>query len=64
MSKPRLVNCPVCGMPSPFEPGNAYRPFCSQRCKLIDLGQWATESYRVPAEDAPNPPESSSDSSE
>ena len=30
---------------------NKYRPFCSQRCKLIDLGQWADESYRLPAED-------------
>lgn len=27
---------------------NAWRPFCSERCKLIDLGQWASESYRIP----------------
>jgi hypothetical protein len=27
---------------------NPYRPFCSERCKLIDLGQWATEGYRIP----------------
>jgi endogenous inhibitor of DNA gyrase (YacG/DUF329 family) len=35
---------------------NRYRPFCSERCKLIDLGAWATEKYRVPVEgekDAP-----------
>jgi endogenous inhibitor of DNA gyrase (YacG/DUF329 family) len=30
---------------------NRWRPFCSERCKLIDLGQWATEKYRVPAEE-------------
>jgi len=29
----------------------AWRPFCSERCKLVDLGAWATERYRVPAED-------------
>ena len=28
--------------------GNPYRPFCSERCKLIDLGQWATGAYRIP----------------
>jgi endogenous inhibitor of DNA gyrase (YacG/DUF329 family) len=27
---------------------NPYRPFCSERCKLIDLGQWATDAYRIP----------------
>jgi endogenous inhibitor of DNA gyrase (YacG/DUF329 family) len=31
---------------------NPYRPFCSERCKLIDLGAWANEEYRVPAENA------------
>jgi uncharacterized protein len=35
-----------------WDPQNRYRPFCSERCKMIDLGAWATESYRVPvAED-------------
>lgn len=48
MTKPRLVNCPVCGKPAPFDSGNPFRPFCSERCKLIDLGQWANESYRIP----------------
>jgi endogenous inhibitor of DNA gyrase (YacG/DUF329 family) len=49
--KPRLVSCPQCGAPSPFSPDNPYRPFCSERCKLIDLGQWASETYRVPLEE-------------
>lgn len=33
---------------SPFTPDNPSRPFCSERCKMIDLGQWATENYRIP----------------
>jgi len=45
--------CPICGNPAAFSPKNPFRPFCSERCKLIDLGQWATESYRIPlAEEA------------
>jgi endogenous inhibitor of DNA gyrase (YacG/DUF329 family) len=36
-----------------------YRPFCSERCKMIDLGAWATESYRIPAEEDKDTPESS-----
>jgi endogenous inhibitor of DNA gyrase (YacG/DUF329 family) len=39
---------------APFTPANKWRPFCSQRCKMIDLGAWASESYRVPSEDDPN----------
>jgi len=46
--KPRLVPCPVCGELSEYGQDNPYRPFCSKRCKLIDLGQWATENYRIP----------------
>ena len=49
--KPRLVNCPHCGTPTPWSTANRYRPFCSERCKLIDFGAWATESYRVPVEE-------------
>lgn len=56
--KPRLVNCPICGTAAPFDSSNPFRPFCSERCKLIDLGQWATESYRVPAAEGPESPES------
>jgi endogenous inhibitor of DNA gyrase (YacG/DUF329 family) len=45
-----VVNCPQCGKPVAWNVQNAYRPFCSERCKLIDLGQWASENYRVPAD--------------
>jgi len=50
------VPCPRCGALSPFTPDNKWRPFCSQRCKVIDLGAWATESYRVP-DTSGKPPE-------
>ena len=46
--KPPIVNCPQCGKIMAWEPTNPYRPFCSERCKLIDLGQWASEAYRIP----------------
>lgn len=51
----RKVNCPRCGQPAVYAPTNPFRPFCSERCRLIDLGQWATEAYRLPAEDLPDP---------
>jgi endogenous inhibitor of DNA gyrase (YacG/DUF329 family) len=47
-SKTRLVACPNCKSLSEFSPNNAFRPFCSERCKLIDLGVWATEGYAIP----------------
>lgn len=40
--------CPNCGKESEWRQDNTFRPFCSERCKLIDLGQWATEQYRIP----------------
>ncbi len=45
----RKVRCPQCGEESPWAPENPWRPFCSERCKQIDLGCWATDSYRIPA---------------
>ena len=50
-AKPKVVACPQCGAAVVWDPGNPYRPFCSERCKMIDLGAWATESYRIPVED-------------
>jgi hypothetical protein len=44
----RTVRCPQCGTDVPWTPESKWRPFCSERCKLIDLGAWATESYRIP----------------
>lgn len=54
MSEVRTVKCPNCGAPVKWLPENPYRPFCSARCKQIDLGAWASESYRVPALSPPD----------
>lgn len=58
---PAMVACPRCGALAPFAAQNKWRPFCSERCKLIDLGDWATERYRVPQSPEPSsedePPE-------
>lgn len=51
---PRLVPCPACGKDSVFAPQNPYRPFCSARCKGVDLGAWASEQFRVPTEAPPD----------
>lgn len=45
------VKCPRCGKEVEYE-GNEFRPFCSERCKMIDFGAWADEEYALPAEGA------------
>ncbi len=41
------MKCPTCNKPVEWD-DNPFRPFCSERCKLIDLGRWVSEEYRVP----------------
>ncbi len=41
------IKCPQCSKMVAWQ-GNPHRPFCSERCRLIDLGQWADESYVIP----------------
>jgi hypothetical protein len=55
----RVVSCPRCGKSVEWTPENRYRPFCSERCRLIDFGAWATEKYRVPVTEDKDDPESS-----
>ncbi len=43
----KSTTCPICGKKSVWE-DNPFRPFCSERCRLIDLGKWASEDYRIP----------------
>ena len=52
--KPPIVTCPHCGKEHQWDTNNRFRPFCSERCKMIDLGRWASEEYRVePGEQDP-----------
>jgi len=54
---PPVVKCPTCGQRVEWSEASKFRPFCSERCKMIDLGAWATESYRVPVEDDNDAPD-------
>ncbi len=54
------ITCPHCGQKNTWTQENSAKPFCSARCKLIDLGAWADESHRIPGESVdstPPPPE-------
>ena len=58
------IACPQCGARVEWAPGSRFRPFCSERCKLIDLGAWASESYRIPAKDGGEREDRSADEGE
>ncbi|XTZ37696.1 DNA gyrase inhibitor YacG [Salmonella enterica] len=49
MSEETIVNCPTCGKNVVWNEKSTYRPFCSKRCQLIDLGEWAAEEKRIPS---------------
>jgi len=51
------VICPCCSAQVAWRPENRFRPFCSERCKLFDLGDWAMERFRVPVEEDKDKPE-------
>ena len=46
MAAPKTAPCPTCRRETPWE-GNPDRPFCSERCRLADFGNWAGERYRI-----------------
>jgi endogenous inhibitor of DNA gyrase (YacG/DUF329 family) len=60
---PQQVACPTCGRPVAWTPESRWRPFCSERCKLIDLGEWFSEERRIPGEPADLPWEPGRDGS-
>ncbi len=45
-----VVQCPTCGEPVAWNATSRFRPFCSERCKNVDLGAWASERYAIPAD--------------
>ena len=51
MTEPaRIVTCPTCRRALAWSESNAFRPFCSERCRLIDLGEWASGRRHIPGE--------------
>jgi endogenous inhibitor of DNA gyrase (YacG/DUF329 family) len=53
----RIVKCPTCGKPVAWTESEPHRPFCSERCRLIDLGEWAAERHRIAGEEPAPPPD-------
>ena len=46
--KHRLVACPTCKKLIEYSINNKFRPFCCERCQMIDLGDWANENFKIP----------------
>jgi len=56
-----LVKCPTCGRDLEWSAASPFRPFCSDRCRLIDLGAWLSEERAIAGEPVPTPPDDQSD---
>ncbi len=50
MKDQNTIKCPTCGKQDTWNPNNVDRPYCSERCKMIDLGEWARETRTIPGE--------------
>lgn len=46
----KQISCPTCGKKNTWVADNSFKPFCSERCKLIDLGDWASEKHTIAGE--------------
>ncbi|SAK42679.1 DNA gyrase inhibitor YacG [Caballeronia catudaia] len=55
-----VVKCPTCGKDVRWVSENRFRPFCSERCKQIDLGAWAAEKYKISGNSQETPPDDDS----
>jgi endogenous inhibitor of DNA gyrase (YacG/DUF329 family) len=51
------VKCPHCGKQVAWDTANKWRPFCSERCKLVDLGAWIAEEHAIPGEPVQGDPD-------
>lgn len=59
--RPRTLPCPTCGKPVEWTASSPWRPFCSERCRLIDLGEWLGEEKRIAGDPLPPMPEDRAD---
>ncbi|CAB1274297.1 DNA gyrase inhibitor YacG [Candidatus Nitrosacidococcus tergens] len=50
-SSRRAIPCPTCKKEAIWSEQNPWRPFCSERCRLVDLGAWAGEKHYIPGEE-------------
>jgi len=50
MTSSRIVKCPTCGAPVAWIETSRFRPFCSERCRTTDLGEWAAGRHRIAGE--------------
>jgi len=50
MNNQHKIVCPTCSQKNTWRPENVFKPFCSDRCKLIDLGEWASEGRKIPGD--------------
>lgn len=53
----KILCCPTCDQTLEWSPKNPFRPFCSEKCRLLDLGEWLSESYTIPGPTSPPPSE-------
>jgi endogenous inhibitor of DNA gyrase (YacG/DUF329 family) len=58
---PATVKCPTCGRSIEWSEQSPFRPFCSERCRIIDLGAWLTEKHAIPGPEGQSEPETSED---
>ena len=50
--KQTIVQCPTCKKSVPWNDTQKWKPFCCERCKLIDLGDWVSEKHHIPGDDS------------
>jgi len=50
MTIQQKITCPTCRKKNTWSTENVFKPFCSDRCKLIDLGEWASEARKIPGD--------------
>jgi hypothetical protein len=61
MATNRQVKCPTCGALAAFDPLNPFRPFCSERCRTMDLGAWAAGRHRIAGDPLDGPDDAAAD---
>ena len=57
MTSTLTAPCPQCRKAASLDPANPFRPFCSERCKLLDLGEWFAEKHTIPVTESDSDPD-------